>query len=271
MEATDYLNQFPNITVTSRQSLCETPYLATIFEHLAAYPFFMDFRFIITDHLSTLPEVNPAPLVFYLSNEDGRLPQYLEDIGLLLTPYPPSEAHPKVLPIPLGYNGHVPALPVKTLTKRNRTVFFSGRKLHRRKAALNQLDTLKENMPDEVYCQKTKGCANGLNPREYAIMLYESQVAVAPEGNFSNITFRLFEALRQGAVPVTPPLPNTWYFEHFPGFQLSDWAELKSVIKEVQRQPEGRQEKMLHYYRTTIAGPAVAAKIAETIKAYCSL
>lgn len=273
MQAADYLNQFPNVTLISRQPLCETPYLAGVFAELATYDFFEKLHFVITDHLSRPPAVDAQTIIFYLSNEDGRLPEYINDAGLVFTPYPPKNNHPKARTIPLGYNGHISALPIKPLAKRSWHIAFSGRKIQRRSQALNNLDLLAEEQPESVYLQKTKQFGEGLPPDEYAHLLNEAKIVIAPEGNFSNITFRLFEALRQGAIPATPSLPAEWYLNDFPGWVLNNWANLSDVLYQLLNQPEKWQEwqdTILDFYRKQCAEPAVAQKISQEIRQYYS-
>jgi len=259
-----------NVSVISRQKLVEIPFLRGIFRYLAGFPWFRDFRFIIADHRTPLEVLDRETIIIYLGNEDGRLPTYLQQAGLLFTPYPPPQPHPKVYSFPLGYHGAVPLLPVASMHKRQWDGCFSGRKIHRRKAALDSLDQLQKASDRPFYLYKTSCFAGGLAAEAYAQMLNNAKLAVAPEGNYSNITFRLFEAIRQGSIPITPPLPQTWFFQDFPGIQIADWAMLPGIVAEVlqdQAYLNSLQKQVLSYHEKYCSGQAVAGMMGRAIEA----
>ncbi len=271
-----YLLALSNVEVNASRDLCEIPFLRKAFKQLKEEPFFPDFPFIITDHRTHLPDdkIDSQTIVLYLSNEDGHLPRYIEKTGILFTPYPPKETHPKAFTIPLGYHGAVPSLTPLSMKERSLDLFFSGRKIHRRKAFFDQVDKIQQTSSWELDIRKTNAFAEGMKPPHYAAMLNKTKIVPAPEGNYSNITFRLFEGLRQGSIPVTPPLPETWYFKEFPGYQLNKWEELSPLLSTLLPKPEklsALQSRILSYYRDYCSEEALARYIRQVIKSHFSL
>lgn len=273
-EAEHYLSSFPNVTIQSDQRLCELVFLSGIFDYLARTPIFNKFDFIITDHLIPLSEVDSLSVIFYLSNEDGRLPDYIESSGPIFTPYPPKEVHPKAFPIPLGYHGDIPNLPMKPVEQRSWEASFSGRKIHRRQSFFDQVDQIETQKKWRFKIQKTASFGGGLQPKDYAQMLNESKISFAPEGNFSNVTFRLFESMRQGCIPIAPALPSTWFFDHFPGYQIAKWDNLSQLLDNLLINNEKLvtlQKDIIQYYEQYCSEQAVAAYIKKVLQENYSL
>lgn len=256
-----------DVRVLPRNKLWEWPYLKAI---LTCIPNALKarYRFVVTDHRTALPDPDCQTVVFYLSNEDGRLPWYVDRVAALFTPYPPRSSHSHVHPIPLGPAVWPSSTDLIPAEERPVDVFFSGRKLHRRKAALDALDALEHDPGVRTSIHKTSGFGQGLSPSAYSKALSRAKVAIAPEGNFSNVTFRHFEALQHGCVVISAPLPTTWCYQDFPGYQLTNWQHLPALVKGLLKRPAklgSLQESAYTYYRRVCAPEAVASYIAQAL------
>ncbi len=265
-----------NVEVNTSQDLCEIPFIKGIFEQLKEEPFFPNYHYLITDHLTDFPDerIDSQTIIFYLSNEDGHLPSYIERSGILFTPYPPKKANPKAFTIPLGYHGKIPALNPLPMEERSLDLFFSGRKIHRRKAFFDRVDQVQQNDGFNIDIRRTNAFSAGLKPLDYATMLNQTKIAPAPEGNYSNITFRLFESMRQGSIPIVPTLPETWFFKHFTGYQVSDWASLPSLLSGLMANKaklSQLQKDIIDYYNHYCSEQAAARYISQVLQHYSSL
>ncbi|MEL6864814.1 MAG: hypothetical protein AAFP19_10355, partial [Bacteroidota bacterium] len=108
----------------------------------------------------------------------------------------------------------------------------------------------------------TAGFKHGLSPVDYGQKLMDSQIAFIPEGTYSPVSFRFFEAARCGNVMISCTLPNTWYYRPFPGIQLSTWDQLPEVLPELLARPERLHQlhtQTLAYYRHYLS-PQVTAR-----------
>ena len=71
----------------------------------------------------------------------------------------------------------------------------------------------------------TNGFNNGLSHSEYVDLLNDSKIVLCPPGAYSLETFRFFESIKLGAIPMVERLPRLWYYENAPFFKCK-WHEL---------------------------------------------
>lgn len=262
-------NKPGTIALLPRKTLWEWPYLKAVLENLPK-KLFQGYRWVITDHLTPLPNPDASTVLFYLSNEDGRLPEVVADVKAVFTPYPPERPTACTHIIPLG-PGTWPVLASSlTPAKRRIDVFFSGRQLNRRKAAFRALKVLRDQDSFNVEWHQSYEFGKGLSPPHYLAKLAHSKIALAPEGNFSNVTFRHFEALLQGCVVFSAPLPKVGCYADFPAFQLDDWQALPHLVETLLTQPQKLREVQaqgVEYYRETVAPKAVARQVEQMLTA----
>ena len=267
MSVCTYWNSDHIIQVLPNTELWEWPYLKGI---LASVPDSLKarYRFVITDHRTAVPDPDLQTVVFYLSNEDGRLPDYVKAVAALFTPYPPEASYPHVYPIPLGPGVWPVSKNPTPVEQRPVDVFFSGRKLHRRKAALDAMDRLERDPEVQTKVHRTQGFGQGLSQSEYSTALSQAKLVIAPEGNFSNVTFRHFEALQHGCVVISAPLPDAWCYRDFPGYQLTNWQHLPALVKGLLKRPaklRSLRESAYTYHKRAWAPEAVASYIAQAL------
>lgn len=261
-------NSGTGLEVLPNHNLWEANYIKAIFNHL--YDSVKNnYRFVITDHLTLFTDPDNRTVVFYLSNEDGRLPSYTSKVAALFTPYPPVEAKPNVYTIPLGPGSWPDKIQAGPVLDRGIDVFFSGRKLQRRKSAFDALDQLNKDQSIQLKLKKTNAFGDGLAAGQYFKGLADAKIAIAPEGLYSNITFRHFEALLAGCVVISAHLPDVPFYEDFPGIQVEDWQNLPGLIRDMLKNPEyleHLQAKGIKYYYQGWAPKVVAGFIQKKLE-----
>lgn len=109
-------------------------------------------------------------------------------------------------------------------------VFFSGQDTHeRRHQLMEQLKAMQERKDMRVEAHGTAGFTKGQHYGLYYGNLQDAKIAPAPSGPETPDTFRLFEALEAGCVPIAdaldpkgafPPHYWTWFFEEEPPFPV---------------------------------------------------
>ncbi|HEY9844445.1 MAG TPA: hypothetical protein V6D23_28500, partial [Candidatus Obscuribacterales bacterium] len=217
----------------------ELPLLAELFRLLQEWRGFSSFRWLIFSRQHA-PELIRTPLdedtvLFYMSNEDGVLPDFYSQLRCVFTPDLKLElAAPRVHLIPLGCNGDVPEVPWIPWPQRQLDVFFSGQVLPRRSAfimqAIQLLFDLQPHLELQAQIQLTPRFRTGMDPETYSRTLMNSRIALIPPG-FSPITLRMFEAMRCGCLLVTCDMPDFWYLHGLPRLVMPlSWEGLSDQV-----------------------------------------
>lgn len=153
---------------------------------------------------------------------------------------PRKNRHDKYSRLGSGYPPQMRELMPKSAPEKNLDWFFAGQVTHqRRELCLGQL----ERLPNGE-AHPSEGFTRGLDPSVYYQKLASAKVAPCPSGPETPDSFRLFEALEAGCVPIADPLVGrggspedywTWFFlndinesHNFP--VVTDYAELPWLI-----------------------------------------
>lgn len=129
----------------------------------------------------------------------------------------------------VGYTPHVKLLPAEPPTK-NLNCFLSGQDTHaRRHECFNSLEGLRDSR-----VHRTAGFTQGMDPAEYIRCMAKAKVAPAPSGAVSPDSFRLWEALEAGAIPVADAvspvdgLTDYWtrLLGEVPFLVVEDWSQV---------------------------------------------
>ncbi len=148
--------------------------------------------------------------------------------------YPMS--NPLVYPLPLGTFRDVNHNIIKPLCERKYDFSFVGQIPHTgtRDCFKRHLDAIVEKSEGKFkfFVKYTDGFSQGLPAEEYIEILSESRVSLCPQGAHSDETFRFFESILMGAVPLIESLPRLWYYESAPHFKTK-WRDLDRTLSQV--------------------------------------
>lgn len=148
--------------------------------------------------------------------------------------YPMS--NPLVYPLPLGTFRDINPDIIKPLSERKYDFSFVGQIPHTgtRDCFKRHLDTIVEKSDGKFkfFVKYTDGFSQGLSTEEYTEILSESRVSLCPQGAHSNETFRFFESILMGAIPLIESLPRLWYYEAAPHFKTK-WTDLEKTLSQV--------------------------------------
>lgn len=121
--------------------------------------------------------------------------------------------------------------------------FFSGQVTHeRRRACVEQLRSMKEGDGSSVLVE-TEGFTQGLKPTEYFHFMASAKIVPCPSGPVTPDTFRLYEALEAGCLPIaddrTPQdEAASGYWRQLFGFEddlpfpiINDWSDLPGLMR----------------------------------------
>lgn len=182
-------------------------------------------------------------VLFLTSDEESRFP--VEKINhpniVIYVQYPKVGRHDKYKKFPLGYT---------TETRKNLEFvdksydfFLSGQNTHSRRQECFREALNAFHLGDGVqhHIMKTEGFSKGMTPKEYMANMNKAKVAAAPSGAISQDSFRLYEALEAGAVPIADdinPKGESGFFDFLFGVDsytfpiITDYKNLKGYIQD---------------------------------------
>ncbi len=102
----------------------------------------------------------------------------------------------------------------------------------------------------------------------YSRLLMDSRITLCPRGG-SLETYRFFEALRCGSVPVTERLPHRDFYTNAPGVRVGHWSELPAVLDRLLSDPDGLRsthEAVLSWWTQRCSPAAVASRLLAALE-----
>jgi len=186
----------------------------------------------------------------------------------------PSQECNNVHSFPLGYNKKHKKLINRPIKYRPIDVFFAGHMASvNRQQYMNSVINFFQNMSSDdrpkLDFNISKGFNMGLDADTYSEKLHETKVVVCPAGNVSMETFRHYEAMRSGAVVVSPKLPNTKIYKKAAICQVDDWSgNVGNTIMDLLSDPDMLQlvqDRQQQTYNNRFTAKSVAKYINELL------
>ena len=206
-----------------------------------------EYRIIVKyDQPQELPhyEDDKLNIVIITSRETHDVPKefFRDDVFLIfqhyfmLDPWGYPIYNPLVYPMPLGPFRDMNYESIKPLPDRQYDFSFIGQipETGTRDSFKRHLDKIIEETGDKFkfFVQYTNGFSQGLSPEEYIDILNDSKVSLCPQGANSAETFRFFESIIMGAIPLVETLPRLWFYEIAPHFK-GRWRDLDRTLSQV--------------------------------------
>ncbi len=186
----------------------------------------------------------------------------------------PEQEHGNVHSFPLGFNKKHKKLVNRSIKDRPIDVFFAGHMASsNRQHYMNKVIEFFHNMPSNkrpnIDFNISRGFNMGLDAETYSNKLHQSKIVVCPAGNVSMETFRHYEAMRSGAIIVSPNLPQTKIYKDAAICQVDDWdANVGGVIMELLSDLDMLQlvqERQQQTYNNRFTAKSVAKYINELL------
>jgi len=144
--------------------------------------------------------------------------------------------NPLAYPMPLGPFREAKDKIVQPLSERKYDFSFVGQMpdTGTRDSFKRHLDRLVDKSGDKFkyFIKYTDGFGQGLSQEEYMDVLSESKISLCPQGAHSYETFRFFESVMMGAIPIVEQLPRLWYYETSPHFKTV-WRDLDRTLSKI--------------------------------------
>lgn len=219
---------------------CESGTIVAILEQverlLGALGLAERFLFAVTSDAAQLTVAHPdRVVVIQTSDESHGIPAYANDVFMVFKFYQPFGAAPATLrALPLGCNHDVPGFEPLPIAERPIDGFFCGREVFREEffAAVDAAfpagrgDVGGRDLNLEI--SRAPGFRQGMVPATYGRWLTESNIAFCPRG-VSYETFRIYEALRAGAVVIANRQVPSWFTQAWPVIEIDDWQQVKEI------------------------------------------
>jgi hypothetical protein len=238
-------------------------------------------------------------VLFWFSDEFGHIPDHLTQAfyAVFKSYMPHNKGIKNLYHFPLGYNSSVEVFPVKPIAEREISVYFNGN-LNRSRVRLYQaLSPLFQHIPYAIafrllavlkrvprvlklnfshvfpqgfinfYVGFMKG--NAASP-SYSECLVNTKIALCPGGFVNPETFRHSEAMRAGAVIVSPQLPHKYVYEGSPIVQVKNWEEGLEVINRLlkdETELQARQEATRQWWDKVCSEGATAKHVVRSLAA----
>lgn len=162
------------------------------------------YQYDIVDKINERIKINCKPTVIITSDEENKFPlEKLEHPNMRLFSTYAYDAPTNVRWLPIGQTPHSKQLEFSKDKKID--VYFSGQANHE-----SRKEMVKKMKDDpNITLRISNGFSQGITPEEYNREMNEAKVVLAPRGNISPDSFRLYEALEKGATPI-PENPEFW-------------------------------------------------------------
>ena len=183
--------------------------------------------------------------------------------------------NPLVYPIPLGPFKTPKIKIIKPLSERMYDFSFVGQipDTGTRDCFKRSLDKLIDKCEEgkfKYFIKYTDGFGQGLSSEEYIDVLSESKVSLCPQGAHSYETFRFFESIMMGSIPLVNQLPRLWYYENSPHFKTV-WRDLDRTLSEIlnfSQMPSCREflYQVANYCHDTLTPENLAKELRDKVK-----
>jgi len=229
-----------------KDNVCEWDYLQNILAHIKLNNDYKIHIVSVTQEWDyrdkVVLEEDKTNIIIGLSDEfmTDNIPQKWRDNITVFKAYlTPDQETNNVYSFPLGYNKKHIKLKNQIIADRSIDVFFAGHMSSRNRINfMNPVIDFFNQMPVEkrprLDFNISKGFNMGLSGEQYSKKLHDSKIVVCPAGNVSMETFRHYEAMRSGAVVVSPKLPETKIYRDAAICQVENWdKDVGNVIMDL--------------------------------------
>ncbi len=199
-----------------------------------------------------VPDTENKCVLFVTSDEHHRQHPHLvekDNVAMVFRNYIPEKYHHKVRALPLGYLQGFEHEDTD-FNERQYSFSFSGTLPDppcepTRQYLYRALDRMPKDLDGFVLFYK--GWAKGLDMEEYSKLMYDSKIALCPNGYTSAETFRYFEAAKAGCVIISEPKPYTWFYSDGPHIEISNWLDLPNLLPNLLKD----KQKLEYYHKRT--------------------
>jgi len=132
----------------------------------------------------------------------------------------------------------------------------------------NRIVDLSNHFPESLINFNFKFLTGGFSFEEYAEITQNSKIVLSPKGFQYTECFRTYEAMRQGCIVISEPLPDVPFYKDIPIYQISDWKEVNMVVNTLladDARMNRLSEESQQFYIDHLSNDAIAKYIYEKV------
>lgn len=186
-----------------------------------------------------------------------------------------------VYKIPLGYYAreNVEYIPIE---ERENDLYFAGSIQHKNQQRLKRpkelardrmtsaLAALAESNPEiKIKTKVTGGFGDSIKTDNQSYLQNMMNTKICPIPRGANLeTFRFYEAIKSGCIPIGEAFPKAWYYNDAPIIRLKHWSDMKTVVPELLNDKDRLQDmhqKVLKWWEEICSEKPLADHLAAKI------
>lgn len=213
--------------------------------------------------------------VIQLSDENYKFPDYYSHLAkFVLRNYWHKNflQNEKITPFPLGYKkGFWEGLPDKSIpaaSKRHYMWSFAGQIM--KTSRVSMITNMKKIPPYFVYETTTFADPRALPIDQYRDVMLDSIFIPCPRGFWNLDSFRVYEALECGCIPIVEKTPLdyfTLFFGEHPFLSVSTWDDVPALIEDLLSDPERLENRRAECYQWWLDYKTnLKSKVAEIVR-----
>jgi hypothetical protein len=235
--------------------------------------------------------INFASLIQFLRIWISCLPRLINYRFQLLMSLILGRLRSNIYTIPLGYYNQYDT-PEKNISRRTNDVFFAGSiaddtyppglikrfiisllkppKIQSRQSMVFCIRKFQDrflNFKVELSITSSFFTMNDEDIKAYSERLMDSKICLIPRGT-SYETYRLFEAIRFGCIPIFEALPPHWFYEDSFGVKVKNWNNLEEILEELLNDSDllqSKHQRALWWWENKCSESAVGQYIVDKL------
>ena len=211
-----------------------------------------DYSFVIQTWDGDIPETENKKILMLTSDETHQVPKYVEDdsVAYIFKQYIPMIDPDNPQSVQTGNNvGALPLCHLKgvknsdiPITEREYDWSWMGQyDPYRRVEFKRCVDAICENDNLNKKVLWYEGWNNGVDSAEYSATINNTKIMPIPRGSASLESFRFFECMMVGAIPLVVEKPSLDFYNVAPCIKIGSWENISEAIHRILQRPEEMQ------------------------------
>ena len=209
----------------------------------------MDYSFVIQTWDGEIPKTRYKKILISTSDETHQIPAQVNDDSFvhIFKQYAPMidaddpqsvQNVPKVSAIPLCHLKGVVNLNIPILEREDDWSWMGQYDPYRRVDFRKCLDAANEDPRLKKKVLWYEGWNNGADTKEYSDTINNTKIMLVPRGSGSLESFRFFEAMMVGSLPLIINQPEVDFYNVAPCIRIASWDNMSKTIRNILQKPE---------------------------------
>ena len=224
-----------------------------------------DYSFVIQTWDGEIPKTKHKKIIMSTSDETHQVPRQADDDDVayifkqyipMIDPEQPKSIKKvnKVSALPLCHLKNVQNLSVPILEREYDWSWMGQYDPYKRTKFKTYVDAICEDPNLKKKVLWYEGWNNGAGVKEYSDTINNTKIMLVPRGSGSLESFRFFEAIMVGSIPLVIDQPEVDFYNVAPCIKIGSWHNISEVIHNILERPEemqflsGQSKNWYNYY-----------------------